>query len=540
MINNFISRNQLTTSNNDNSSFYKTQFPPDVFLSHKKFRDAYIEINLPLKIAHKESELYKSFKYSLGKRFLDVKPASLVLFENRLKKYFISTNFLDSFIGKKSINLDEKINMGSLDFYNLSNKQFKSDIMNAASREKILAISKNFSLRAGKDIVGQEFFRMKYQKKNAKRIAKILNNKNKNKANELHLDSDDFFENEKDSNENEIKTLQLDKQLFKKRKTSHDITNFHIETNNHLTFDKNLNINNMRKLIKHNSFSNKKKGNLINLQIYEYAAKNKAKNQNNNNYYLNTSNINKNREIKSKIFTPNKKKINLTEHWKTERKKLFKGRNHDINSLINKYYTNTEDAEEDDQKKEKNLFLLNFNKIKKLSKQYKISINNNVNELDDYTKRTKNKLLKLLYTNNIGKKIYIMKKQDKTELNELKDLLYGYEPKSNKDGKENNKNESEKKNLNQNQVQNKLFKTINVANLNKMMNINDGKINKKTINLEIKEIIDNCDENIRKRINIEKIRKNFKQNYKLIIKMRENLKYKRSRIYAKFKKFLKK
>ena len=57
MINNFISRNQLTTSNNDNSSFYKTQFPPDVFLSHKKFRDAYIEINLPLKIAHKESEL---------------------------------------------------------------------------------------------------------------------------------------------------------------------------------------------------------------------------------------------------------------------------------------------------------------------------------------------------------------------------------------------------------------------------------------------------------------------------------------------------
>ena len=133
-----------------------------------------------------------------------------------------------------------------------------------------------------------------------------------------------------------------------------------------------------------------------------------------------------------------------------------------------------------------------------------------------------------------------MKKQDKTELNELKDLLYGDEPKSNKDGKENNKNESEKKNLNQNQVQNKLFKTINVANLNKMMNINNGKINKKTINLEIKEIIDNCDENIRKRINIEKIRKNFKQNYKLIIKMRENLKYKRSRIYAKFKKFLKK
>ena len=114
MINNYISRNQIANSNSDNSSFYKTQFPPNVFLSQKKFKDSYISINLPLKIANKESQLYKTIKSGLGKKFLGVKPASLILFENRLKKYFLSSNFLINFTGRKSINFDEKINMGSL------------------------------------------------------------------------------------------------------------------------------------------------------------------------------------------------------------------------------------------------------------------------------------------------------------------------------------------------------------------------------------------------------------------------------------------
>jgi len=170
-------------------------------------------------------------------------------------------------------------------------------------------------------------------------------------------------------------------------------------------------------------------------------------------------------------------------------------------------------------------------------------------ELDDLTKRSKNKLLKILNSNKIEKKLYanffkyIVKKENKeelNELNELKELLFGDERKYKKNWNENNKNESENKNLNSNQVQNKLSKTIDVASIRKMMDANGGKINKKIINLEIKEIIDNCDENIRKKININKIREKFKENYETIIKMRENLKYKKSRIYAKFKKFIKK
>ena len=540
MINNYISRNQIANSNSDNSSFYKTQFPPNVFLSQKKFKDSYISINLPLKIANKESQLYKTIKSGLGKKFLEVKPASLILFENRLKKYFLSSNFLINFTGRKSINFDEKINMGSLDFYNLSSKQFKSDVTTSANNEKLLTISKNFSLKPSKDIVGQEFYKMKYQKKNARRIAKILNNKNKYKINELNLDSEYFFENEKNN-----------KLLFNKRIKSQDITNIHIEKNNQIRIDKNFNINNISKFLKHNSFSNKNLENLINLQIYEYTEKNKPKNKNknNNNYFLDTSNINSHREILSKIFTPKKKNDIMTKNWKTERKEFIKRRNPDISPLSNKFYANTERAEKEKPKKKENLFLLDFKKIKKLSKKYKININSNVNELDDLTKRSKNKLLKILNSNKIEKKLYanffkyIVKKENKeelNELNELKELLFGDERKYKKNGNENNKNESENKNLNPNQVQNKLSKTIDVASIRKMMDANGGKINKKIINLEIKEIIDNCDENIRKKININKIREKFKENYETIIKMRENLKYKKSRIYAKFKKFIKK
>ena len=52
-----------------------------------------------------------------------------------------------------------------------------TDILNSIKHEKILSVSRNFSLQQTKDVVSQEFFKMKYLQKNAKRIAKILSNK---------------------------------------------------------------------------------------------------------------------------------------------------------------------------------------------------------------------------------------------------------------------------------------------------------------------------------------------------------------------------
>ena len=173
MNNKFISRNKLHNSNFDNSFSHKSSYPPDVFINPLKFKDTYIYTNLIQDISHKETEIYKSFRKDFGKNFFDMKPASLLLFEKRLKEYFLATNFLDSFIRKNSIKFDEKINMGSLDFYALSDKNYKNDIMTSVNNEKILTMSKNFSLQHTKDILSREVFKMKYQKKNSKRIIQI-------------------------------------------------------------------------------------------------------------------------------------------------------------------------------------------------------------------------------------------------------------------------------------------------------------------------------------------------------------------------------
>ena len=95
--------------------------------------------------------------------------------------------------------------------------------------------------------------------------------------------------------------------------------------------------------------------------------------------------------------------------------------------------------------KKKNLFLLNLQEIKKLSKKYKIGINNNVNGLNDYTKICRSKLLRLLNANNVSKKIYIMKKENKAELNELIELLF--QDKIPRKKKDDNKNDSNQQDL---------------------------------------------------------------------------------------------
>ena len=533
MNNNFISRNDLKNSNSDDFKFSKTQYSPNVFLSRKNFPDAYKEVNLLHNITHKETEIFNTFRRNLGKNFLDSKPASLILFEKRLRQFFISSKFLESFASKKSVNLDEKINMGSLEFYNLGDKNFKSNIMNSINNEKILTLSRNFALQQSKDIISQEFYKKKYQEKNIKRIAKIL--KSKTKKLQLRSNINNFLESNKDDDKQEIQLLELNKHFFKKRRKSQDITNFQTEKNNHVSFDKNININAIRKLIKHNSYSNKKSEDLIDLQIYEYAQKDKPKNK--INYWLDTSNINLNKNgnnnIMSKIFSKKNKSNTLSGSYTTKRKKFMNSRNDDINLYIKKYYTNMNLTEAKTKHKKKNLFLLNLQEIKKLSKKYKIGINNNVNGLNNYTKICRSKLLRLLNANNVSKKIYIMKKENKAELNELIELLF--QDKIPRKKKDDNKNDSNQQDLNENPDKNS--KTIDFKSVKKFMDREGGKINKKIINQEIKEILNKSHENIRKKIVISKIRKKCKENYRTILKLKENLKYRKDRLLEEFQKF---
>ena len=124
-------------------------------------------------------------------------------------------------------------------------------------------------------------------------------------------------------------------------------------------------------------------------------------------------------------------------------------------------------TESNTKKKKKKLFFLSVQEIKKLSKKYKIGINNNVNELNDYNKICKSKLLRILHQNNFSKKIYIMKKENEVELNELKDLLFN--DKASGKHKENDKNNSNKKNLNENP--DKKSKTLDLKSVKKFMDI---------------------------------------------------------------------
>ena len=246
-----------------------------------------------------------------------MKPTSLILFEKRLQQYFQTTNFLNSFTGKKSKNFYDKINIGSLDFLTLSDKNTKSDILNSLNHEKMLAISKNFTLKESKDIINQEFFKVKYIQKNAKRIAKILNHK-KNKNTILELKT---FNNKKNISINN-NIIETPEQFIIKRRESDDA----IRNNSNRYI--NININPITKNHKRNTLDFKSKNNLTNLQIFEYNNK-KNELKINNNYWLNTSNFspnkknNKDKEIISSLFAKRKKNNNLTDYFKTRKKNLL-------------------------------------------------------------------------------------------------------------------------------------------------------------------------------------------------------------------------
>ena len=197
--------------------------------------------------------------------------------------------------------------------------------------------------------------------------------------------------------------------------------------------------------------------------------------------------------------------------------------------LKDKFHTN---KTEENTTKKKRLFLLDNDKIKNLSKKYNININQNINILDNYTKGCKSKLLKLLFANNIKNKMYIIKKEKETELNELKDLLFGKKANINRNG---NNNKSKDKSINKLKLSKTNNNTLNPKNF---INPNNIIINKKSINLELKEIIKNATENSnKKKINFEKIRERFKSNYKTIKKMRANIKYNKKKLYDTFRRY---
>ena len=165
------------------SSYVGTELSPS-------FLDTPIGNNIELKkengilkdIDRKEKQIYQLIYKGLGKsKYTTQKPMSVVVFENRFKKYFFSSDskFLKKYPSLEKMfknkkykkdNLNNKINIGSMTYYSLNDNKNSNEIFIASNKAKYLLTSKNFLSSPTKDEVGNEYFRLKYNKNNNRRL----------------------------------------------------------------------------------------------------------------------------------------------------------------------------------------------------------------------------------------------------------------------------------------------------------------------------------------------------------------------------------
>ena len=137
-------------------------------------------------ISKKKRIINRLFKDKFGKNFIPIKLESLKSFESLVKFFLFNPNskFLKSFpklrkhlLKERKINneiLKNKIDCGSLVYLSLNeNGSHKERNIN----EKYFQISKNLTTSFTKDVISTQFYKEKYLKKNTERIKKILSYK---------------------------------------------------------------------------------------------------------------------------------------------------------------------------------------------------------------------------------------------------------------------------------------------------------------------------------------------------------------------------
>ena len=145
-------------------------------------------IILSKEISKKKKIINRLFKERFGNHFIPIKLESLKAFENFVKFYLFSpqSKILSRFpklkkklLHEKDINynaLNDKINIGSLLYLSLSGNGTN---LNKNINEKFFQISKNLSTSLSKDTISNQVYNVKFLKKNAQRIGKILSYKGK-------------------------------------------------------------------------------------------------------------------------------------------------------------------------------------------------------------------------------------------------------------------------------------------------------------------------------------------------------------------------
>ena len=203
------------------------------------------KLALPEEISLRKKKINRMFNLRFGKHFVNIKPESLIVFENQLKDYFFSPNskFLYNFpslrkklLFDKKINYDKlstKIDIGSLLYLSEAEKKKKID-ENKKKNEKILAFSKNFATQITKDVITSEIYKVKFWDKNANRIKKYLSKR-------LQEISDNINNNSSDDDEEEDKKGNYNR--YYSQTQNNNMRNDNLNLMDHISFNKNNNEN---------------------------------------------------------------------------------------------------------------------------------------------------------------------------------------------------------------------------------------------------------------------------------------------------------
>lgn len=509
---------------------------------------------LPNEIELKKKQIYDLFIKKFGKTFFNIKPESLLKFEKLLQKFLFDpkSEFLHHFPalqkklqGKKKIDeekLKSKINIGNMLFYDLRDRKNKLMINNINSHEKLLSLSKNFASNKGKDVINNQFYKIKFWDKNSKRIDKIIAKKNKSKKDLNTFESKNeeaikhktnsneelILNNENDENNNKsVENLLLNKFDSDQSDTTKNINNNLRNSNNNITNSPNRGTGGYKRLFLLNKTENSLYHKFLNSKSNINNTK-KLKPQKN---FFNSIKINNNSKLRESIdyISRNKDRNNLDfikTHGNFKNLKLFSyNKTKNLTDIYNKFNFTP---------KINSSFFNTEKETRKRSSNFKTKFDNEIKKLNNQTFICNHKLYKLIDGNNTE----II--PSKPEISNMKvDLIELFHEGGKKQHKKPIKNENIKKIVTdiKNEEENKknrrnLRKKINQLPEDLALKMAEHSIGDKYKEINMNEILRDVKRKKtgKKKQKLDTPRKKLEKNYKKIIRLHRSLYYENLRL----------
>ena len=194
-----------------NKEKYLTPYK-DILITKKNIKK---KLNLEHIMDCKKKEILNMIKNKIGlpKNNKTIKPDSLIKFEKGLRKEFFKKDSVlyqkNPYLRRKlfddrkhTFNLKEKIDVGSLVYYNLKNEDTNLDNKNNNNKLRYLESSSNYKVNMGNNLYEIEFQKIKLKQKNSHChvVFKNDNNKSRNKTNDNNKKRNIFHIKNNESN----------------------------------------------------------------------------------------------------------------------------------------------------------------------------------------------------------------------------------------------------------------------------------------------------------------------------------------------------